>query len=166
MALIQKISPCLWFNRQAEQAVVFYLTVFKNAKILGKTYYSNEGFEFHHMPPGAIMTIDFQIEDQRFVALNAGPEYQFTEAISFMVQCKNQAEIDYYWEKLGAGGDKNAQVCGWLKDRFGVSWQIVPEILNTLLMDKDQGKAQRVMNALLKMKKLHIKPLFEAFDGK
>lgn len=160
----QKITSNLWFNMQAEEAVNFYLSVFKDARIARKTYYGKEGFEFHGIPEGTVMTIEFIIEGQEFVALNGGPHFQFTEAISFIVNCKDQKEVDYYWEKLSAGGDEKAQMCGWLKDKFGVSWQVVPEALTDMLQSPDKAKVANVTNAVFRMKKLDIAELEKAYS--
>lgn len=162
---MQKISPCLWFDNQAEEAANFYVSIFKNSKIGNITRYGEEGYEVHKMPAGTVMTVAFQLEGQDFVALNGGPVFKFNEAISFQVHCKTQEEVDDYWEKLSQGGDKNAQQCGWLKDQYGVSWQIVPTILPKMLQDKDSKKSQRVMKVLLQMKKLDIKRLKQAYEG-
>jgi predicted 3-demethylubiquinone-9 3-methyltransferase (glyoxalase superfamily) len=162
---MQKITPCLWFDNQAEEAVNFYVSVFKNSKIGNIIRYGEEGYEIHKMPAGTVMTVEFQIEGQDFLALNGGPVFKFNEAISFQVHCKTQEEVDHYWEKLTKGGDKNAQQCGWLKDKYGVSWQIVPTVLPEMLQDKDPEKSQRVMKALLQMHKLDIKRLEQAYRG-
>jgi len=162
---LRKITPNLWFNRNAAEAVDFYTTVFKNARKGRTAYYGKEGFEHHGMPAGTLLTQEFELEGQSFVALNGGTQFSFNEAISFIVTCVSQEEIDYYWEKLGEGGDPKAQMCGWLKDKFGVSWQVVPEALNEMLMDKDPGKVRRVMMQLFQMKKLDIDPLRKAFKG-
>jgi predicted 3-demethylubiquinone-9 3-methyltransferase (glyoxalase superfamily) len=162
---MQKISPCLWFDNQAEEAANFYVSIFKNSKIGNITRYGEEGYEVHKMPAGTVMTVEFQLEGQDFVALNGGPVFKFNEAISFQVHCKTQEEVDDYWEKLSQGGDKNAQQCGWLKDQYGVSWQIVPTVLPKMLHDKDSKKSQRVMRVLLQMKKLDIKRLKQAYEG-
>jgi predicted 3-demethylubiquinone-9 3-methyltransferase (glyoxalase superfamily) len=162
---MQKISPCLWFDNQAEEAANFYVSIFKNSKIGNITRYGEEGHEVHKMPAGTVMTVAFQLEGQDFVALNGGPVFKFNEAISFQVHCKTQEEVDDYWEKLSQGGDKNAQQCGWLKDQYGVSWQIVPTVLPKMLQDKDSKKSQRVMRVLLQMKKLDIKRLKQAYEG-
>ena len=162
---MQKITPCLWFDNQAEEAANFYVSIFKNSKIGNITRYGEEGYEVHKMPAGTVMTVEFQLEGQDFVALNGGPVFKFNEAISFQVYCKTQEEVDDYWEKLSQGGDKNAQQCGWLKDKYGVSWQIVPTVLPKMLQDKDAKKSQRVMKALLQMKKLDIKRLKQAYEG-
>lgn len=156
---IQSIVPFLWFDTQAEEAVNFYVSIFKNSSIEGIARYGDAG----PRPKGMVMTVDFRLEGQRFVALNGGPEYQFTPAISFFVNCKTQQEVDNLWEKLTEGGEEVA--CGWLKDRYGVSWQIVPTILLELLQDKDPVKAQRVTEAMFQMKKLNIKTLQEAYDS-
>jgi predicted 3-demethylubiquinone-9 3-methyltransferase (glyoxalase superfamily) len=150
---MQRITPFLWFNNQAEEAVKFYTSIFKNSKTGSVTRYP----EGTPGPAGTVMTVDFQLDGQEFVALNGGPQFPFTEAVSFVVNCDTQEQIDYYWEKLSAGG-KEVQ-CGWLKDKFGVSWQIVPTVLNELVSDKDAAKAKRVMHALLKMVKLDIEKL-------
>lgn len=162
---IQKITPNLWFNTQAEEAVQFYVSVFQDAKIGRMTRYSKEGFEIHGMPEGAVMTIEFQIEGQEFLALNGGEAFTFNEAVSFIINCASQEEVEYYWGKLTEGGDESAQVCGWLKDKFGVSWQVVPIQLNEMLMDEDSTKTDRVMRALLQMKKLELSELQKAYEG-
>ena len=161
---MQKLESNLWFDNQAEEAVNFYISVFKNASVLRKTRYGKEGYEIHKMPEGTIMTIEFELEGQKFIALNGGPQFKFTEAISFFVSCDTQKEIDYYWEKLSAGGSPGK--CGWLKDKFGVSWQIIPPILGELLNDHDEAKSQRAMQAMLKMSKIDIKQLNAAAKGK
>jgi predicted 3-demethylubiquinone-9 3-methyltransferase (glyoxalase superfamily) len=162
---MQKISPCLWFDNNAEDAVQFYVSIFKNAKVGNVTRYGKEGYEIHKKKEGTVMTIDFEIEGQKFLALNGGPIFKFNEAISFQVYCDTQEEIDYYWENLTEGGDKNAQVCGWLKDKFGVSWQVVPLVLIKMLQDKDSNKTERVMKAMLQMHKLDINALTKAYQG-
>jgi predicted 3-demethylubiquinone-9 3-methyltransferase (glyoxalase superfamily) len=161
---IQKITPFLWFDNQAEQAANYYVSIFRNSKIGQVTRYGKEGYEIHRMEEGTVMTIDFDIENQKFMALNGGPVFKFNEAISFQVLCDTQEELDYYWEKLSEGGDKNAQQCGWLKDKYGVSWQIVPMVLFKMIQDKDQVKSQRVMKAMLQMQKLDIQTLIQAFE--
>lgn len=161
---MQKITPHLWFDHQAEEAAKFYTSIFKNATIGDIRRYGKEGFEIHGHPAGRVMTVSFQISGQEFVALNGGPHFKFSEAISFMVHCETQEEVDHYWEKLSEGGDKNAQQCGWLKDKFGVSWQVVPNALGAMLQDKDAKRAGRVMGALLKMKKLDIAALRRAYS--
>ena len=156
---VQTIVPFLWFDTEAEEAVNFYVSIFKNAGIEGITHYGDAG----PRPKGTVMTVDFRLEGQRFVALNGGPEYQFTPAISFFVNCKTQQEVDDLWGKLTEGGEEVA--CGWLKDRYGVSWQIVPTILLELMQDKDPVKAQRVTEAMFQMKKIDIKTLQEAYNS-
>ncbi len=139
---MQKIAPFLWFDDKAEQAAKFYTSIFKNSKICDITLYGNEGYEIHGRKAGSVATVEFEIEGQEFVALNGGPLFKFNEAISFQVYCKTQEEVDYYWQKLSEGGDKKAQQCGWLKDKYGVSWQIVPTVLITMLKDKDTKKSE------------------------
>ena len=157
---LQTIVPFLWFDGNAEEAVNLYVSIFKDAKIERVTRYGDAG----PMPKGTVMTVDFQLEGQTFVALNGGPEYTFTPAISFFVNCETQSEVDELWEKLTAGGEEVA--CGWLKDRYGVSWQIVPTILGELMQDQDAARAQRVTEALFQMKKIDIKTLQEAYAQK
>jgi predicted 3-demethylubiquinone-9 3-methyltransferase (glyoxalase superfamily) len=156
---MQKIHPALWFNNNAEEAVKFYTSIFKNSKILATTHYGKN----QPMPEGAVLTIDFQIEGQELQALNAGPEFKFTEAISLVVNCDTQAEIDKYWDALTAGGGEES-VCGWLKDKYGLSWQIVPSALAGWMQSADPARSQRVMDALLKMVKLDIKTLQAAYE--
>ena len=163
---MQKITPNLWFDSQAEEAVKFYVSVFKNSRIDGITHYGIAGAEASGMPEGSVMTVAFELEGQEFLALNGGPVFKFNESVSFIVNCKTQKEVDYYWEKLSEGGDEKAQICGWLKDRYGLSWQVVPAILAEMLQDKDPEKAERVMKAMLPMKKLDITILKRAFEGK
>jgi predicted 3-demethylubiquinone-9 3-methyltransferase (glyoxalase superfamily) len=163
---MQKIIPCLWFDDKAEEAAKFYASIFKNSKIGDVSRYGKEGYEFHGKEDGTVMTVDFEIEGQKYVALNGGPIFKFNEAISFQVHCETQKEVDYYWEKLSEGGDEKAQQCGWLKDKYGVSWQIVPVVLTKMLQDKDAKKSQRVMKALLQMRKLDIKTLTQAYEEK
>lgn len=152
------ISPCLWFNNQAEDAAKFYTSIFKNSRITDIARYGKEGFEFHQQPEGTVMTIAFEINGLTFTALNGGPGREFTEAISFQVMCDTQEEIDHYWNNLKQGGEE--QQCGWLKDKFGLSWQIVPSVLPDLL--KDVSKADRVTKAFLQMKKFDIETLLKA----
>ena len=161
---MQKITPFLWFDDNAEEAVKFYTSIFKNSKIRKMARYGEEGEKIAGRPKGSVMTVEFQLEGQQFIALNGGPIFKFTEAISFVVNCETQEEVDYYWEKLSQGG-KEVQ-CGWLKDKYGLSWQIVPTVLSELLSDKDAAKAQRVMQAMLKMVKLDVKKLKQAAKGK
>lgn len=159
------LTSCLWFNTEAEEAARFYTSVFKDGKITRIAYYTEEGFEVHGMPAGSVMTIEFEIGGQPFVGLNGGPHFKFNEAISFIINCKSQEEVDYYWNKLTDGGDPKAQMCGWLKDKYGLSWQVVPTMLKDMIVDPDKNKANRVMATMLKMKKLDIKPLKEAYAG-
>lgn len=159
-----KITPTLWFDNEAEAAVKLYTSIFNDSKIGRTTRYTRDGYEFHQKAEGSVMTIEFVIEGQEFVALNGGPMFQFNEAISFAVNCDTQDEVDYYWEKLGDGGDEKAQVCGWLKDRFGVSWQVVPTVLNDMVLDPDPAKVSRVLQVMYHMKKLDIAPLIEAYE--
>jgi len=163
MPPIQKITPCLWFDDQAEQAAKFYTEVFKNSRIKKISRYGKEGYEIHHRPEGSVMTVEFELDGQALTALNGGPVFKFSEAISFQVDCATQEEVDYYWEKLSEGGDEKAQQCGWLKDKYGLSWQIVPRVLVEMLNDPDAKKSQRVMAALLKMKKIEIETLKRAY---
>ncbi len=165
MKVTQRISPCLWFDGQAEEAVRFYSSIFRNSRVLRIARYGKAGHEFHKKPEGSVMTIAFELDGQEFTALNGGPEFKFNEAISLQVFCETQEEIDYYWKKLCEGGDEKAQMCGWLKDRFGVSWQVVPTILAELVSDPTSAKSQRAMQALLEMKKLVIGDLKRAYDG-
>jgi predicted 3-demethylubiquinone-9 3-methyltransferase (glyoxalase superfamily) len=155
----QQITPCLWFDTNAEEAVKFYLSIFKNSK-MGKISRYGKGAP---MPEGTALTVTFKIGGQEFMALNGGPYFKFTEAVSFVVNCKTQKEVDYYWEKLSKGGAKVE--CGWIKDKFGLSWQIVPAILGQLMSAKNPEKSSRVMQAVLKMKKLDIKALEKAYRG-
>lgn len=165
MAQVQRITPFLWFDTQAEEAAKFYTSVFKNSRIVRVSKYPKAGQEVHHKPAGSVMTVDFEIEGQPFTAINAGPEFKFTEAVSFVVHCKNQEEIDYFWEKLGAGGDPKAQQCGWLKDRYGLSWQVTPDILLDMINDKDEEARTRGFRAMMTMKKINIAELKRAFAG-
>jgi predicted 3-demethylubiquinone-9 3-methyltransferase (glyoxalase superfamily) len=160
MQIMQKISPFLWFNDNAESAVKFYTSIFKKSKILTVTRYEAAGANASGRTEGSVMTIEFELEGQRFVALNGGPHFKFTEAVSFVVYCKTQAELDKFWKKLSAGG-KESQ-CGWLKDKFGLSWQIIPANLKELLGGKDPAQTQRVMQAIFQMQKLDIKTLKNA----
>jgi predicted 3-demethylubiquinone-9 3-methyltransferase (glyoxalase superfamily) len=165
MQNIQKISPCLWFDDQAEEAAEFYTAIFSSSKIVNITRYGEAGQEVHGKPPGTVMTVAFELDGQPFTALNGGPSFKFNEAISFQVNCETQEDVDYYWQKLSAGGDEKAQQCGWLKDQYGVSWQIVPRVLVEMLSDTDPAKSQRAMTAMLQMKKIDIDELKRAFVG-
>ncbi len=159
----QKISPHLWFATEAEEAAKFYCSVFKDSKILNTNYYTEEGFEIHKMPAGSVLTVEFMLEGQKFMALNGGPLFKFNESVSFVVHCSTQNEIDYYWESLRQAGDPAAQQCGWLKDKFGLSWQIVPIQLDQMMLDKDKNRFNRVMHVMLQMKKLDIARLEAAY---
>ncbi|MGI0063613.1 MAG: VOC family protein [Nitrosopumilaceae archaeon] len=161
---VQKITPFLWFDNQAEEATKFYTSIFRDSKIGKVTRYGKEGYEIHRMPEGMIMTTEFQIEGQKFVTINGGPHFKFNEAISFVVNCVTQEEVDYYWEKLSEGGDEKVQMCGWLKDKYGLSWQVIPTVLVQMLQDKDKKKSEKVMGAMLQMKKIDIKKLKHAYE--
>ena len=165
MAIIQKITPCLWFENQAEEAAKFYVSLFRNSAIGAVTRHGREGFEVHGRPEGSVMTVSFRLEGQEFTALNGGPHFKFSEAISFVVRCETQTEVDHYWDKLGEGGDERARQCGWLKDKYGVSWQIVPAALFEMMSDTDGIKSGRVMRAMLQMKKLDLAALRRAYEG-
>jgi predicted 3-demethylubiquinone-9 3-methyltransferase (glyoxalase superfamily) len=160
------ISPCLWFDSVAEEAVQFYTSIFPNSRILRTSHYSEAGKEIHQKPAGTVLTIDFELDGQPFTALNGGPHFQFSEAISLQVHCETQEDVDYYWEKLSEGGDEESQMCGWLKDKFGVSWQVVPDIVAELIQDHESEASQRAMSALLQMKKLDIDKMKRAYEGK
>jgi predicted 3-demethylubiquinone-9 3-methyltransferase (glyoxalase superfamily) len=163
--VIQKIAPCLWFDDQAEEAVAFYTAIFRNSRTVKVARYGEAGHEIHGRPAGTVMTVAFELEGQAFTALNGGPIFKFNEAISFQVNCETQGEVDYYWEKLSEGGDARAQQCGWLKDKYGVSWQVVPRALVELLNDPDSEKSGRVMEAMLRMKKIDVDALKRAAAG-
>lgn len=159
---MQKITPFLWFDHQAEEAVAFYLSVFKQGKVINVTHYTEANPAPESWPPaGSVMTVEFQLFGQTFVALNGGPVFEFNESVSFVVHCRTQREVDHYWRKLTAGGGRPSQ-CGWLKDKYGLSWQIVPTVLPDLIGSKDRAKATRVMQAMLKMSKLDLKRLKQA----
>jgi predicted 3-demethylubiquinone-9 3-methyltransferase (glyoxalase superfamily) len=162
--ITQKITPFLWFNDKAEEAAKFYTSIFKNSKIVKITRYDEDAATPTGRPPGSVMTVDFELEGQEFVALNGGPMFEFTEAISFVVNCESQEEVDYFWKKLSAGGEESR--CGWLKDKFGLSWQVVPTVLIAMLADKDTAKAKRVMHAMLQMDKIDIPTLKKAYGQK
>jgi predicted 3-demethylubiquinone-9 3-methyltransferase (glyoxalase superfamily) len=155
---MQTITPCLWFDTESQEAAEFYVSVFPNSKILEVTHYGSAG----PRPEGLVMTVEFELDGHKFVALNGGPDFTFSEAVSLEVSCKNQEEVDSYWESLSDGGEEGP--CGWLKDRFGLSWQIVPTVLSQLLRDEDSEKAQRVMEAMLRMGKIDIAELERAAE--
>lgn len=159
----QKIIPHLWFDNQAEEAAKFYISIFKNSKIVNVTRYGEAGAEVSGRRKGTVMTVTFQLEGQEFIALNGGPHFTFSPAISFFVNCETQEEVDELWEKLSEGGE--IEQCGWLKDKYGVSWQIVPTVLGEILQNKDAERSERVMEALLKMKKIDIKTLKQAYES-
>ena len=160
---MQKITPFLWYDNQAEEAANFYVSIFKNSKVGDIARYGKAAAEVAGRPEGSAMVVEFQVEGQEFVALNGGPHFKLTEAISFVVNCETQEEVDSFWEKLSEGGAESQ--CGWLKDKYGLSWQVVPTILNELLKDKDPKKSERVMQAMLKMKKIDIPALKQAAEG-
>lgn len=165
MQVIQKITPCLWFDDQAEEAVDFYTAIFKNSRITNIARYGEAGHDVHGKPAGTVMTVAFELDGQTFTALNGGPIFKFNEAISFQVNCGTQEEVDYFWEKLSEDGDEKAQQCGWLKDKYGVSWQVVPRVLPEMIADPDTEKSQRVFTAMLQMKKIDIDKLKRAYAG-
>ena len=165
MKVTQRISPCLWFDDQAEEAVRFYSTIFKDARVLKISRYGKAGHEFHKKPEGSVMAIAFELDGQEFTALNGGPVFKFNEAVSLQVFCESQDEIDYYWKKLSEGANDKAQQCGWLKDKYGLSWQIVPTVLPDLVGDPTSAKSQRAMQAMLGMKKIVIADLERAYNG-
>jgi predicted 3-demethylubiquinone-9 3-methyltransferase (glyoxalase superfamily) len=160
-----KINPCFWFDGQAEEAASFYVSIFERSRIVRVTRYGKEGQDITGGKPGSVMTVAFELEGQAFTALNGGPEFKFNEAISLQVMCERQDQLDRYWKQLSAGGDPKAQQCGWLKDRFGVSWQITPAVLPDLIADPDPVKSARAVKAMLKMKKLDIATLQQAYAG-
>ena len=159
------ITPCLWFDSQAEEAARYYTGIFKNSKITAISRYTDAGREVHGQTPGTVMTVAFELDGQPFTALNGGPVFSFTEAVSFQIMCLTQEEVDHYWDRLTAGGDPSAQQCGWLKDKYGLSWQVVPTVLTEMMTDPDREKSGRAMQAMLKMKKLDIAALQRAFAG-
>jgi len=163
--MIAKISPCLWFDHQAEEAATFYTGIFPNSKITEISRYGEAGKEIHGRTPGSVMAVAFELDGQSFTGLNGGPVFKFTEAISLQIDCTTQEELDYYWEKLGEGGDPESKQCGWLKDKFGVSWQTVPTILPKLVGDPNSSASQRAMEAMMKMEKLDIAELERAYAG-
>jgi predicted 3-demethylubiquinone-9 3-methyltransferase (glyoxalase superfamily) len=163
MATIQKITPCLWFDDQAQAAAEYYTAIFPDSRMLDIAYYPDAGQEIHGKPAGSVLTVAFELAGQRFTALNGGPSFKFNEAVSLQVNCDTQEEIDYYWSRLSQGGAEQAQQCGWLADKYGLSWQIVPTVITPMLLDPDSAKAARVMTALLKMKKLDIAQLQQAY---
>jgi predicted 3-demethylubiquinone-9 3-methyltransferase (glyoxalase superfamily) len=165
MQTVSKVSPCLWFDRQAEEAVNFYTGIFPNSRITEIARFPDYGREFHGGAPGSVMTVAFQLDGRSFIAFNGGPVFRFSESISMTVDCENQEEVDYYWERLGEGGDEAARQCGWLKDKYGLSWQIVPRVLPEMLLDPDAARARRAFAAMMDMRKLDIAALKRAFAG-
>ena len=163
MQTTQRITPCLWFDGQAEEAAKLYTSVFKNSRITQVSHYGEAGREIHGQTPGTVLTVAFELDGQSFTALNGGPIFKFTEAISLQVTCRTQAEVDHYWNALAQGGDEKAQQCGWLKDKFGLSWQIIPTVLTELMADPK--KSERAMTAMLQMKKIDIAALERAATG-
>ena len=162
--LLQRITPFLWFDHQAEEAARFYVSIFKNSRITSTARYDDAGAKAAGRPKGPVMTVAFELDGQQFTALNGGPVFKFTEAISLVVNCETQEDVDHFWRKLSAGGQEVQ--CGWLKDRFGVSWQVVPTVLIEMLQDKDPDKSERVMAAMLKMTKISIEGLKHAYEGR
>ncbi|KAK9326075.1 3-demethylubiquinone-9 3-methyltransferase-domain-containing protein [Lipomyces orientalis] len=162
---LNKITTCLWFNGQAEEAANYYTSIFKNSKITHVQRYTEAGKEIHGQEPGSVLVVEFKLDDHSFVALNGGPQFKFNESISFQVDCASQDEVDYFWKKLGEGGDEAKRQCGWLADKFGVSWQIVPTALKEMLSDPDRAKADRVTVEMMKMKKLDIATLRKVHEG-
>ena len=160
------IIPCLWFDTQAEDAARFYTGIFKNSKLGKISRYTEAGKEAHGRPVGSVMTVEFELNGQPFTALNGGPHFKFNEAVSFQIMCQDQEEVDHYWNQLGEGGDPNAQQCGWLKDKFGLSWQVVPTELIQLVTDPDKARSGRAMEAMLKMKKIDIAGIKRAVEGR
>ena len=160
---MQKITPFLWYDDKAEEAANFYVSLFKNSKIGSITRYDEAGAKASGRPKGSVMVIEFQLEGQEFVALNGGPHFKFTEAVSFVVNCETQPEVDEFWETLSEGGEEGQ--CGWIKDKYGLSWQIVPTVLTKMLKDQDPQKAKRVMEAMIQMKKIDIQTLKQAYEG-
>ena len=166
MPIVQRIRPFLWFDDQAEEAARFYTGIFKRSRIVAVARYPDAGTEIHGRAPGSVMVVEFELDGLSFAALNGGPaKFAFNEAISLEVQCESQEEIDYYWDRLSAGGDPKAQQCGWLKDRYGVSWQVVPTALMEVMKDEQSDKTRRAFEAMLHMKKLDIAALQKAYDG-
>lgn len=162
---MSKLRPCLWFDDQAEEAAHFYVAIFPNSKIHATSHYTETGHEIHGRPAGSVMTVSFELDGQAFTALNGGPHFKFNEAISLEISCATQEELDDYWDKLSAGGDPASQQCGWLKDKFGVSWQVVPTIMAEMMTDPNTSRMQRAFAAMLQMKKLDIAALVRAAEG-
>lgn len=165
MPSIKNLVPCLWFDKEAEEAARFYTGIFDNSRITDISRYGKEGHEIHGREPGTVMVVAFELDGHPFTALNGGPLFKFNEAVSFQVMCETQEEVDWFWDRLREGGDPRAQQCGWLKDRFGVSWQVIPVRALELIRDPDSAKAQRATRVLLRMKKLDLAELERAYDG-
>ena len=163
--LSQRITPCLWFDHQAEEAANYYVGIFPNSRITATTRYPSAGQEIHQQKAGSVMVVAFELDGHTFTALNGGPLFTFNEAVSLQVNCDSQKEIDYYWDKLGAGGDPKAQQCGWLKDRYGLSWQVVPRGMEEMLKSPESAGANRAMGAMMMMKKIDMAALERAFAG-
>jgi predicted 3-demethylubiquinone-9 3-methyltransferase (glyoxalase superfamily) len=163
--LKQRITPCLWFDHQAEEAANYYVSIFPNSRITATTRYPSAGQEIHQQKAGSVMVVAFELDGHTFTALNGGPLFTFNEAVSLQVNCDSQKEIDYYWDKLGAGGDPKAQQCGWLKDRYGLSWQVVPRGMEEMLKSPESAGANRAMGAMMQMKKIDMAALERAFAG-
>jgi predicted 3-demethylubiquinone-9 3-methyltransferase (glyoxalase superfamily) len=162
---IRHLQPCLWFDHQAEEAARHYVSIFNNSRIAQISRYSEVGQEIHGRPAGSVMVVTFELDGHKFMAMNGGPVFKFNEAVSIVVTCDTQQEIDYFWEKLAAGGDPKAQQCGWLKDKYGLSWQVVPHSMEEMMADHTSKKAQRAMAAMLKMKKIDLRELEGAVAG-
>lgn len=165
MPAISNLIPCLWFDSEAEEAAKLYTGIFDNSRITDVTRYGKEGQEIHGRKPGSVMVVTFELDGHPFTALNGGPMFRFNEAVSFQVMCETQEEVDYFWSRLGDGGDPKARQCGWLKDRFGLSWQVIPRRALELIRDPDSVKAQRATRALLAMQKLDLPELERAYNG-
>ena len=165
MTITQRITPHLWFSHNAEEAVAFYVSIFKNSKIGNISRYGEAGHDIHGMEAGTVMSIDFELDGMQFAALNGGPAFQFNEARSLIVNCETQEEVDHYWDKLSEGGDPEAQQCGWLKDKYGLSWQITPLAAVDMMNDPDKERSERVMECILGMKKLDLALITEAYQG-
>ena len=165
MPVVQRITPCLWFDGQAQEAAEFYTAIFRNSKIVKIARYGEAGHDVHGKPAGTVMVVAFELDGQTFTALNGGPMFKFNEAISLQVDCETQEDVDYYWDRLSKGGDEGAQQCGWLKDKYGLSWQVVPRVLPEMMSDPDPARSGRVMEAMLQMKKFDIAALRRAYTG-
>jgi predicted 3-demethylubiquinone-9 3-methyltransferase (glyoxalase superfamily) len=165
MAKLQKITPFLWYDHQAEQAAAFYTSIFPNSRIAGVSHFGEEGKEQHGRPPASVMVVSFELDGQAFHAMNGGPNVVFNWSVSFMVNCDTQEEVDYYWEKLGQGGDPQFRQCGWVQDQFGLSWQIIPNVLMEMVGHPADPRSERAMAAMLRMKKIDIAQLHRAYDG-